>query len=103
MASNLNERKAHKICKIFLVLLLVQLPLYEAKADEAPWKPILEQQLHKDKGCEVNYYTNVREFDLANETVIEVKAHCIDGREFNAVRSKPHLPFEITICQPTYC
>lgn len=74
-----------------------------ASAEDPPWRSILEQQLDKEKGCQVNFLTNIREFELAGEAVIEGRAHCVDGRQFDVTRKKKHLPFEIRLCEPTYC
>ena len=44
-----------------------------------------------------------RTFELAGDTVIEGRVRCLDGREFDFTRPKPHLKFELRLCQPAVC
>ena len=82
--------------------LAATLPAEDVLAKET-WQAVLKIQLMKEQRCDLNYMTRLREFELANHQVIEGRAHCTDGREFDVVRRKTHLKFDIKLCQPTLC
>lgn len=103
MKNCLGNFVSARVAKRVLLCALIGGYALNAAAEEPQWRAVLDQQLRSDKGCEVDHLVTVREFELAGETVIEARAHCIDGREFDAVRRKPHLPFEIRLCQPSVC
>lgn len=68
-----------------------------------PWRIILEQQLRQEKNCDFQKLILFDEFKRGNETVIEGKVQCIDGREFNFARPHEHQKFQIELCEPTIC
>lgn len=99
------DRHVSVLCLTGFVIMLFFLLVHPAKVfgEEKAWHIVLNQQLLAEKDCKVNFLTNIREFKLAGENVLEARAHCVDGRSFDASRKKKHLKFELKMCQPTIC
>jgi hypothetical protein len=68
-----------------------------------PWRILLEQQLSRDKGCDLQEVLLFDEFERDSVKVLEGKISCIDGRLFDFVRKNPHLKFELDLCEPAVC
>lgn len=68
----------------------------------SPWRMVLEQQL-KEKACDMMELLMFDEFKSGDETVIEGKVSCQDGRQFNFSRPHPHSKFKIDLCEPAVC
>lgn len=68
-----------------------------------PWSVLLRQQLTADKGCTVVEILSSNEFKVGDETMLEGRIACMDGRQFDFVRRQPHLKFELRICDPVVC
>lgn len=67
----------------------------------ADWKEDLAAQLRWDHDCLVQYYSGVIERMIEGQLVVIAKAHCEDGRTFDAVQRNELEDFEITECTPT--
>lgn len=67
------------------------------------WRTVLVQQLQGERQCKLDHIVAVRQFKLAGEDVVEGRARCSDGREFDFSRAKLHLKFELRLCQPAVC
>ena len=67
------------------------------------WRLALNAQLQSEKRCRLDDMLHSRSFQLAGMTVVEGRIRCTDGREFTFTRPKPHLKFELRLCQPTVC
>jgi hypothetical protein len=78
-----------------IALLVIALP---ARAD---WEEDLAAQLRWDYDCVVNFYSGVIERVIEGNRVIIAKAHCDDGRLFDAIQRNELEEFEITECTPT--
>lgn len=81
-----------------------------ANADEEPgasgvqpWSLLLRQQLQQDKGCTVVDILSSNEFKVGDETMLEGRVSCVDGRQFDFNRRQPHMKFEFRICDPVVC
>lgn len=70
---------------------------------EGPWRLILKTQLAAEKNCDLNEVLVYREIPLGDETAIEGRVSCIDGREFDFNRKRKHQKFTIELCEPTVC
>jgi hypothetical protein len=67
----------------------------------ADWQDDLAAQLRWDHGCLVQYYSGVIERLIDGQMVVIAKAHCEDGRTFDAIQRNELEDFEITECTPT--
>jgi hypothetical protein len=67
----------------------------------ASWEDDLAAQLRWDHECLVQYYSGVIERMVDGQLVVVAKAHCEDGRTFDAVQRDELEDFEITECTPT--
>lgn len=67
----------------------------------ADWQEDLAQQLRWDHECQVAYYSGVIERLVEGNLVVIAKAHCEDGRTFDALQENEIEEFEITECTPT--
>lgn len=75
-----------------LLLLLIS-PL--AAAD---WRTDLAEQLSWEHDCEVAFLSGVLEREVDGRAVVIVKAHCEDGRVFDALRQDAFEEFELKDC-----
>ena len=67
----------------------------------ADWEEDLAAQLRWDHECLVQYYSGVIERMIEGQLVVIAKAHCEDGRAFDATQRNELEDFEITECTPT--
>lgn len=67
----------------------------------AEWEEDLAAQLRWDYQCQVQYYSGVIERMVDGELIVIAKAHCEDGRTFDAVQRDELEDFEINECTPT--
>ena len=66
----------------------------------ADWQDDLAAQLRWDHRCLVQYYSGVIERMVDGQLVVIAKAHCDDGRTFDAIQRDELDDFEITECTP---
>jgi hypothetical protein len=67
----------------------------------ADWEEDLAAQLRWDHDCVLNLLSQVLEREIDGQLVVIAKAHCEDGRTFDAVQRNELEDFEITECTPT--
>jgi hypothetical protein len=67
----------------------------------ADWQDDLAAQLRWDHDCMVDFYSGVIERLIEGQMVVIAKAHCADGRTFDAIQRDELEDFEITECTPT--
>jgi hypothetical protein len=63
--------------------------------------PALAAQLRWDHECVVQFYSGVIERLIEGQMVVIAKAHCEDGRTFDAIQRNELEGFELTGCTPT--
>ncbi len=66
----------------------------------ANWQEDLAAQLRWDHDCKVNFYSGVIERVIDGNQVVIAKAHCDDGRVFDAIQHNELEEFEINECTP---
>jgi hypothetical protein len=71
--------------------------------DDGRWRILLRQQLRAEKSCDLNEILIFHEIPLGDEIAIDGRTSCIDGREFDFSRKRPHQKFDIQLCQPSVC
>lgn len=67
------------------------------------WEVLLKQQLKQSYNCDLANILYVREVPVGNLTSTEGRVRCIDEREFEFSRARPHERFTIHLCQPAVC
>jgi hypothetical protein len=67
----------------------------------ANWQDDLAAQLRWDHECLVQYYSGVIERMVDRQLLVIAKAHCEDGRTFDAIQRDELEDFEMTECTPT--
>ena len=67
----------------------------------ADWQEDLAAQLRWDHECVVQFYSGVIERLIESQMVVIAKAHCEDGRTFDAIQRNELEDFEVTECTPT--
>jgi hypothetical protein len=72
----------------------------DAAVASAGWQEDLAVELRVAKGCTVAFLSRVVERSVDGRQVVFAKAHCEDGRVFDASRTDPLLPFDFKECQP---
>ncbi|AHB50091.1 hypothetical protein W911_07865 [Hyphomicrobium nitrativorans NL23] len=70
---------------------------------DGPWRMILQDQLKKEKGCDLKEVLSYQEIPLGDEIMIEGRVSCIDDRAFDFTRSRKHQKFRIELCEPVVC
>jgi hypothetical protein len=66
----------------------------------ADWQEDLAAQLRWDYECVVSYYSGVIERLIEGNQVVIAKAHCDDGRVFDAIQRNELEEFEVSECTP---
>lgn len=66
----------------------------------AAWQEDLAAQLQWDHDCAVAFFSGVIEREIDGRAMIVAKAHCEDGRTFDAVQRSEFEDFEVTECTP---
>lgn len=66
----------------------------------ADWEEDLAAQLRWDEDCVVQFYSGVIERLIDGNLVVIAKAHCDDGRSFDAIQRNELEDFEIEECTP---
>jgi hypothetical protein len=66
----------------------------------AGWQDDLSAQLRWDHQCQVAFYSGVIERLVNGQQVVIAKAHCEDGRTFDAIQHNELEEFEINECTP---
>jgi hypothetical protein len=67
---------------------------------QASWQDDLAAQLRWDHNCQVSFYSGVIERLVNGQQVVIAKAHCEDGRVFDAIQRNELEEFEINECTP---
>ncbi|MGE8943519.1 hypothetical protein ACO2I3_16555 [Leptospira interrogans] len=75
----------------------------QVAAEKEVWQTVLRQVLASEKKCELREIQWVREVPVGGHIGLEGRIRCIDGREFDFTRARPHMKFEVQLCQPTVC
>ncbi len=70
---------------------------------EGPWRIILQDQLKKEKGCDLKEVLMYQEIPLGDEITIEGRVSCLDDRAFDFSRNRKHQKFRIELCEPAVC
>lgn len=68
-----------------------------------PWLGVLKAQLKDNSNCRLDRVLFAREVKLGADVGLEGRARCLDNREYDFSRQKPHQKFDIRLCQPTVC
>jgi hypothetical protein len=71
-----------------------------ASPARASWQDDLAAQLRWDHDCQVSFYSGVIERVVNGQQVVIAKAHCEDGRTFDAIQRNELEEFEINECTP---
>ena len=87
---------------LIFTALLVAVPAFAQSSDPA-WLDNLKDQLARDEQCNVEYFVNVREGELAGRRTFEARAQCTDGRQFDGARTEPDRDFTISECGIQVC
>lgn len=94
----------HGQCLMSLTLVLLAVvgsSIVFAAEDTPQWRPVLEQQLLKEKGCAVAWLSNIRESERDGEIIVTALARCEDGWMYDVKRERPHLKFSFKKCPST--
>jgi hypothetical protein len=83
-----------KACLLALMVITLAWPA------QAEWEENLAAQLRWDHNCKVNFYSGVIERLIEGNLVVIAKAHCDDGRLFDAIQRNELEEFEISECTP---
>lgn len=76
---------------------------HAAEGDDASWMPALRHVLAFEQKCQMVEILWTREVPIGNATALEGRVRCLDGREFDFMRRRPHMKFDVRLCQPAIC
>lgn len=74
-----------------------------AQSSDPAWLDRLSDQLAAEQQCEVDYYVNIKEGEMAGRKTFEARAQCRDGRQFDAALTEPAKSFAIQACGVQVC
>lgn len=92
---------ARMACMAALVLTLATAG--QVAGNEASWMPALRHVLEHEQRCTLGEVLWTREVPVGKETALEGRARCLDGRQFDFSQRRPHMKFDVRLCQPTFC
>lgn len=81
-------------------LLIASVLIGFAQPGLAAWQDDLAAQLRWDENCDVAFYSGVIERMIDGHLVVIAKAHCQDGRVFDAIQRDEFQDFELSECTP---
>ncbi len=70
---------------------------------DARWRAVLKEQVKADKNCDLADVLTYSELKIGEEIAISGKISCIDGRQYDYSRPRPHQKFEFRLCEPSVC
>ena len=70
---------------------------------DARWRLILKDQLKVEKNCDLLDVLTYSELKIGDEIAISGKISCVDGRQYDYSRQRPHQKFEVQLCEPSVC
>jgi hypothetical protein len=70
---------------------------------DARWRMVLKDQVKADKSCDLAEVLTYSELKIGDEVAISGKISCVDGREYDYSRPRPHQKFEFRLCEPSVC
>jgi hypothetical protein len=77
---------------------LTLLFLLISSAAAADWRTDLAEQLSWEQDCKVAFLSGVIEREVEGRAVVIAKAHCEDGRVFDALQRGEFEEFELNEC-----
>lgn len=104
MLSHPLGARTRSAASILAVAIITLAAAVHARAEtDTSWETLLRLQLEETQKCVMSGTVFVRELPVGDGIAYSGRAICLDGRMFDFSQSKPHLKFEITSCDPTYC
>lgn len=70
---------------------------------DARWRVVLKDQVKADKNCDLAEVLTYSELKIGDDIAISGKLSCVDGREYDYSRPRPHQKFEFRLCEPSVC
>lgn len=96
---------------IMVLNLIVHAPM-RGTADDQPdiqppadtrWRTVLKDQVKAAKNCDLADVLTYSELKIGEEIAISGKLSCVDGRQYDYSRQRPHQNFEFRLCEPSVC
>lgn len=88
---------------VTVVMMLASVSVVQAQSANPAWLDQLSLQLAIEKDCEVDYFLNMKEGELAGRLTFEARAQCADGRQFDGSLTEPAEEFTISECGVQVC
>lgn len=70
---------------------------------DARWRIVLKDQVKSEKNCDLADVLTYSELKIGDEIAISGKISCVDGRQYDYSRPRPHQKFEFRLCEPSVC
>jgi hypothetical protein len=70
---------------------------------DARWRLVMKDQLKSEKSCDLADVLTYSELKIGDEVAISGKVSCVDGRQYDYNRPRPHQKFEFRLCEPSVC
>jgi len=70
---------------------------------DARWRTVLKDQVKTARNCDLAKVLTYSELKIGDEIAISGKISCVDGRQYDYSRSRPHQNFEFHLCEPSVC
>lgn len=101
--------RTSQVMLLLSLLALAPLPVMsEEKPDiqppaDARWRTVLKDQVKAAKNCDLAEVLTYSELKIGEEIAISGKISCVDGRQYDYTRPRPHQNFEFRLCEPSVC
>jgi len=99
------------VATVLAFALLAALP-FAASGEDNPdiqppadtrWRILIRDQLKSEKNCDLADVLTYSELKIGDEIGISGKISCVDGRQYDYSRPRPHQKFEFRLCEPSIC
>jgi hypothetical protein len=70
---------------------------------DARWRLVMKDQLKAEKNCDLADVLTYSELKIGDEIAISGRVSCIDGRQYDYSRPRPHQKFDFRLCEPSVC
>lgn len=78
--------------------LCLALPVAAHAAEDGGWQGDLVVQLAEEEDCKLAFYSRISVIVQNGTEIVSARAHCEDGRAFDAARISPEKRFDLRAC-----
>jgi len=94
----MRRQTRHLTAAASMLLMLTFAAGPAAAREDQGWRHALRLQLAAEEDCQASFYTAEEVRDTDEGRFVSVRAHCFDGRAFDAIRAPGDPRFTLSRC-----